>query len=521
MSWYKETNFYHIYPLGMLGCPKENDYTLTEHRLNNLLPWIEHLKDMGINGLYIGPLFESGSHGYDTTDYRKLDSRLGDNDDLRNFVSICHKNGIKVILDGVFNHTGRDFFAFKDIKENRENSKYINWYNNVNFYNNNSYDDGFSYDNWGGYDLLVKFNLKNPEVVDYLMDTVKYWIDEFDIDGLRLDTADVLDFDFMKTLRWTTSNYKEDFWLMGEVIHGEYQRWVNDEVLHSVTNYQLHKALFSGMNDHNFFEIIHTLNRQDYKYELYNFVDNHDTERIITKLNNKYHFLPVHTMLFTLPGIPSIYYGSELGIEGHKYKNGSDDEIRPYINIDDYKNCLNENDYCKIVSLLANFRKDNNVLNYGSFDVLELQTEYLSYKRELDGNSIYVFVSNSDNNHDFYIESNDSYIGLISKEAYTSDNGTIKVSLNGNSSEILYKEGTDFNLIDVNITEIKEEPKKEEIKKEFTVASKPYEEMSIEELQDAILDKMAHNGPINDQMYKSVRENVYKDSLLNWVKSFR
>ena len=173
MAWYDEAVFYHIYPLGLLGCPHENDHSEPVHRLKELDPWITHIADMGFNGIYIGPLFESVGHGYETTDYMKLDSRLGTNADLTDFVKKCHKKGIRVILDGVFNHTGRDFFAFRDIKEKRENSKYLGWYSGVNLGGNNSYNDGFSYDNWGGYDLLVRLNQQNPEVQGYIADVIR------------------------------------------------------------------------------------------------------------------------------------------------------------------------------------------------------------------------------------------------------------------------------------------------------------------------------------------------------------
>ena len=198
MAWYDEAVFYHIYPLGLTGAPKQNSYGAPEHRLNTLLPWISHIKSIGCNALYIGPLFESVGHGYETTDYKKLDSRLGTNEDLTAFVAECHKQGIRVIFDGVFNHTGRDFFAFRDILQNRENSPYKDWYCNVNFYGNNSYNDGFSYENWGGYDLLAKLNQHNPAVRDYICDVIRFWVKEFDIDGIRLDAADVMDFNYMK-----------------------------------------------------------------------------------------------------------------------------------------------------------------------------------------------------------------------------------------------------------------------------------------------------------------------------------
>ena len=147
MAWYDEAVFYHIYPLGLTGSPKENPYGEPVSRLNTLIPWISHMKEIGCNALYIGPLFESVGHGYETTDYKKLDSRLGTNEDLAAFVEECHRQGVRVILDGVFNHTGRDFFAFTDIKRNREQSAYKDWYCNVNFYGNNEYNDGFSYEN--------------------------------------------------------------------------------------------------------------------------------------------------------------------------------------------------------------------------------------------------------------------------------------------------------------------------------------------------------------------------------------
>lgn len=261
MAWYDEAVFYHIYPLGLTGAPMENPYGTPEHRLNTLIPWISHIKETGFNAIYIGPLFESVGHGYETTDYKKLDSRLGTNEDLTQFVAECHSQGIRVILDGVFNHTGRDFFAFQDIKKNRESSPYRDWYCNVNFWGNNEYNDGFSYENWGGYNLLVKLNQHNPAVRDYICDVIRFWVSEFNIDGIRLDAADVLDFEYMKALRHVANEVKPDFWLMGEVIHGDYTRWVNEGTLHSVTNYNLHKALYSGHNDHNYFEIAHTVKR--------------------------------------------------------------------------------------------------------------------------------------------------------------------------------------------------------------------------------------------------------------------
>lgn len=561
MSWYNEAIFYHIYPLGLTGAPKENDYGTPVSRLTTLIPWISHIKEIGCTALYIGPLFESVGHGYETTDYKKLDSRLGTNEDLKKFVAVCHENQIKVIFDGVFNHTGRDFFAFKDIQKNREHSKYLNWYCNVNFYGNNEYNDGFSYDNWGGYNLLVKLNQRNPEVQNYICDVIRFWVSEFDVDGIRLDAADVLDFDFMRALRRTAEEVKEDFWLMGEVIHGDYSRWVNGDTLHSVTNYALHKALYSGHNDHNYFEIAHTV-----KYllnmgnlDLYNFVDNHDVERIYTKLSNKAHMAPVHILLYTLPGIPSIYYGSEFGIDGKKEKF-SDDSLRPALDLENYKNAVKENPYTALIAALGKVRQQTPALSYGGYSELQLTNRQFAFARELDGTKVIVTVNNDDNEAHMTLSIGNSgeYIGALSGKKVFVENGQLSVSVPANGGEIWVPAGMAEKLPErielpkeekveekpAEAVEVKtepvvaEEPKKEEThtepaakskvensepekKEPVSVENKAPEEMTVEELQIAILGKMAKNGPVTEEMKKTVAENIWHDSLVNWLKSFR
>ncbi|MBQ4345949.1 MAG: alpha-amylase [Oscillospiraceae bacterium] len=438
MAWYDEAIFYHIYPLGMTGAPKQNPYGEPVSRLNTLLPWIDHLEAMGFNALYIGPLFESVGHGYETTDYKKLDSRLGTNQDLTDFVAACHQHGINVILDGVFNHTGRDFFAFKDIQTHRESSQYKDWYCNVNFWGNNEYNDGFSYENWGGYNLLAKLNQHNPAVREYICDVIRFWVREFDIDGIRLDAADVLDFSYMQALRQVANEVKPDFWLMGEVIHGDYSRWVNEGTLHSVTNYQLHKALYSGHNDHNYFEIAHTIKHLGNLcggangLKLYNFVDNHDVERIYTKLNQKQHFVPVHILMYTLPGVPSVYYGSEFGIEGRK-ERGSDDSLRPAIDVAKYMADASHHPCAKLIAALNQIRKQTPALSYGEYKELLLTNRQFAFSR---GNVI-VTVNNDDNEAVVNVPAaGNGYIGALSGEKCSAANGRLTVRLQGNSGEI-------------------------------------------------------------------------------------
>ena len=437
MAWYDEAVFYHIYPLGLTGAPRLNDYSEPVHRLNTLLPWIGHLKKLGFTALYIGPLFQSVGHGYETTDYRMLDSRLGTNEDLKNFIAACHEAGLRVIFDGVFNHTGRDFFAFRDIQANRERSAYLGWYCNVNFWGNNEYNDGFSYDNWGGFNLLVKLNQRNPAVRDYICGVIRFWVNEFDVDGIRLDAADVLDFEFMKALRRTADEVKPDFWLMGEVIHGDYSRWANEHTLHSVTNYALHKALYSGHNDHNYFEIAHTVQRTNglvpQHIKLYNFVDNHDVERIHTKLMNKAHYLPVHILLYTLPGIPSVYYGSEFGIDGRK-EHGSDDSLRPYIDLNAHLGDYEHNPCTALIAALGRIHaKYSQDLVWGDYRQLALTTQQYAFAR----GRLIIAVNNSDGEAWINVEAQASaYVGLLSGKRIESGGGRLNFCLPGSSGDI-------------------------------------------------------------------------------------
>ena len=549
MAWYDEAVFYHIYPLGLSGAPKQNDYGEPVRRLSTLLPWIGHIKKLGFTGLYIGPLFQSVGHGYETTDYRLLDSRLGTNADLKDFVFACHEAGIKVIFDGVFNHTGRDFFAFKDIQKNRENSAYRDWYCNVNFWGNNEYNDGFTYDNWGGYNLLAKLNQRNPAVRDYICDVIRFWVSEFDVDGIRLDAADVLDFEFMKALRRTADEVKSDFWLMGEVIHGDYSRWANENTLHSVTNYALHKALYSAHNDHNYFEIAHTVKRTldmiPGSIRLYNFVDNHDVERISTKLMNKAHYLPVHILLYTLPGIPSVYYGSEFGIEGRKERY-SDDSLRPFIDLGEHSGDYENNPCTRLIAALGRIRGQwKQDLVCGDYRQLCLTNQQYAFAR----GRLITAVNNSDGEAWINVEagSDTTYVGLLSGRRLVSSSGRLNFSLPGCSGDIFApEEGADPAVPCTDEPSAEEKPSAEEEPfvfegitsaappaeageekteelpqpEQVEIPDKPYDLMTVEELQAVILSKMAKNGPVTDQMRRDVTGNIWHNSLVNWANSF-
>lgn len=447
-KWYDEAIFYHIYPLGLTGAPKENKEDKIEHRFEEIDKWIPHMKELNITATYIGPLFESTTHGYDTKDYKEVDRRLGDNDDFKRFVKLCHESGIKVVVDGVFNHTGREFFAFLDVKEKRESSQYRYWYRDLNFGGNTGYNDGFSYAAWRGCYELVNLNLDNREVRDYILEVIKYWIEEFDVDGIRLDCADCLPFDFMKEMRAFTAGLKEDFWLMGEVIHGDYGKWANNETLHSVTDYELHKGLYSGHNDHNYFEIAHTVRRLFDENGgickdsvLYSFADNHDVDRLASKLNNKEHLYNIYTLIYTLPGIPSIYYGSEWGIEGKK-EGSSDDPLRPCIDIADKLVTENNLELTKYLCELGKIKLENNEYLTGRYKELVLTNRQFAFARYTQDGAVITVLNCDDNaanvklNLNFGIKAS-AAVNLFTDEEAEINNNELEVKLEPNRGVLL------------------------------------------------------------------------------------
>ena len=396
-----EKVFYHIYPLGFCGAPEVNDAgSEPVERLNKITGWIPHMKSLGINALYLGPVFESVKHGYDTVNYYEVDGRLGRNDTLKHLVEQLHRSGIELVIDGVFNHVGRNFFAFRDLMYFGGNSRYRDWFDGVDFGRTSPYNDQFTYNTWAGHYDLVKLNLKNYEVRDYLMNAAKYWIEEFDIDGIRLDAADSLDFDFMRTLSEVTKSIKADFWLVGEVVHGNYGRWITEAGIDSTTNYECYKGLYSSHNDKNYFEIAHSLKRQFasggiYKnMPLYNFADNHDVDRVASSIKNKKHLYPLYTLLFTMPGVPSVYYGSEWGIEGRR-TGGSDKALRPELDVNEM-NSTGTVDLAKHISMLSHLRRSSGAINSGGYEELFVRAEQFGFMRENKGEKVAVLINSSD-----------------------------------------------------------------------------------------------------------------------------
>lgn len=393
--WAYEGIFYQIYPIGFCGAPTANDGK-TVSRILKLKDWSSYLESLGISSILLNPIFESDNHGYDTRDYKKIDCRLGTNEDFAEVCKDLHAHNVKIVLDGVFNHVGRGFWAFKDVQEKKWDSPYKDWFC-INFDGNSCYNDGFWYEGWEGHFELVKLNLANSAVVDYLLECVKGWIDEFDIDGLRLDVAYCLDRNFMKRLRSFCQELKPDFALIGEVLFGDYNQIVNDEMLHSCTNYECYKGIYSSFNSMNMFEIAHSLNRQ-YGPEqwciyrgkhLMSFVDNHDVTRIASILTNKNHLPLTYGLLLGMLGVPCIYYGSEWGEEGVKAPN-NDYALRP---------CFEEpkpNELTEEIKKMIHVRTGSNALCHGSYRNVVLTNHQLIFERRTDDERMLVAINASD-----------------------------------------------------------------------------------------------------------------------------
>ena len=389
--WAEESVLYQIYPLGMCGAPFENDGAL-EHRILRVLDWIPHLQKLGVTAVLFNPLFESDTHGYNTRDYRRIDTRLGTNEDFKKVCEALHEAGMKIYLDGVFNHAGRGFGPFQDVLQKRWDSAYKDWFY-LNLDGNDAYNDGLWYEGWEGNYDLVKLNLDNEAVRSYLLESVGMWIDEFGIDGLRLDVAYMLNRNFLKALRWYVDQKKPEFYMIGEILGGDYKQIVNPEMCNSATNYECCKGLWSSFNSMNLFEINHSLIRQFgsdpwclYRgMHLMSFVDNHDISRVASTLTNPSHLPLIYALLFGMPGIPCVYYGSEWGIKGRKEEG--DPCLRPGLEKPEW------NELTEWISELAAAKKNSEALCYGDFRSALLTNRQCIFERKSEHERVLVAIN--------------------------------------------------------------------------------------------------------------------------------
>ncbi len=390
--WFDEAVVYQIYPLGLCGAPREND-GVTQPRIRRILDWVEHIRALGADTVLFNPVFQSDCHGYDTRDYTQVDCRLGTNEDFKAVCGALHAAGLRVMLDGVFHHVGRGFWAFQDVQRRKWESPYKDWFH-INFDGDSNYGDGFWYEGWEGHMELVKLNLQNPEVVRHQFEAIRGWVEEFGIDGLRLDVVYCLPEDYLRQLRAFTSGLKPEFVLMGEALGGDYNRWMGEGLCDSITNYECYKGIYSALNTQNLFEIGHSLQRQfgPEPWALYqgkpllSFLDNHDVTRIASMLENKEHLPLAYGLLFGMPGVPAVYYGSEWGMEGRK-EPGSDDSLRPAVEHPEH------NALTSWISKLAAARTGSRALCRGDYRNLLLTNRQIIFQRAVEGERVLVAVN--------------------------------------------------------------------------------------------------------------------------------
>jgi glycosidase len=311
--------WWQIYPLGFVGAfPADPAPSAEEHRLGRIDEWLDHAVELGASGLALGPVFASRTHGYDTTDHYRIDQRLGDDADFDNLVAEAHRRGLRILLDGVFNHVGVDFHRYQEALAGGDGSWFLK--------------RGKGFATFEGHDGLITLNHGNAEVVEYVADVMSHWLRR-GADGWRLDAAYAVPERFWAQVLPLVRGEFPDAWFVGEVIHGDYSAIVAESTFDSVTQYELWKAIWSSLNDVNFHELDHALSRHDEFLDTFvpmTFVGNHDVTRIASKISDPRHLEHALVVLFTVGGVPSIYAGDEWAYRGIKEERfGGDDAVRP------------------------------------------------------------------------------------------------------------------------------------------------------------------------------------------------
>jgi cyclomaltodextrinase len=330
-GWTDHVIWWHVYPLGFVDAEKSALPPGSEPvpRLRAFTSWLDYLVELGCNGLALGPVFRSATHGYDTVDHFAVDPRLGTDDDLRLLIEECHSRGVRVLLDGVFNHVGRDHPYFQDVLTHGRSSAYASWFRI-------DWDapgpDGFGYQTFEGHANLVALNHTEPAVVEYVASVLRHWL-RVGADGWRLDAAYAVAPDFWRSTVGQVRPAHPDAWFVGEMIHGDYAGYLAASGLDSVTQYELWKATWSALADRNLFELAWALKRHAEfaaGFLPQTFLGNHDVTRLADQIGDERHIGHAIAVLATLPGVPSVYAGDEQAFRGQKeHRAGGDDAVRP------------------------------------------------------------------------------------------------------------------------------------------------------------------------------------------------
>lgn len=322
-DWVQHAIWWQVYPLGFVGAfPEETPPAPSEHRLRRLVGWLDHSIDVGASGIALGPIFASRTHGYDTTDHYRIDPRLGEDADFDHLVDEAHRRGLRVLLDGVFNHVSTDFPRYREVLDTGPDHPAGQWFQ----------QRGKGFQTFEGHDDLIALNHANPEVVAYTAEVMTHWLQR-GADGWRLDAAYAVPDQFWADVLPGVRDTCPDAWFVGEVIHGDYTARVRDATFDSVTQYELWKAIWSSLNDGNLHELDWALQRHNEFLESFvplTFVGNHDVTRIASRLDNPAHLAHALVILLTTGGSPSVYAGDEFAYRGVKEERfGGDDVVRP------------------------------------------------------------------------------------------------------------------------------------------------------------------------------------------------
>lgn len=320
-GWVEHAIWWHVYPLGFVGAfPAEDPPQAGDHRLGRVVEWFDHAITLGASGIALGPIFDSRTHGYDTTDYFRIDPRLGDDGDFDHLVSEARTRGLRVLLDGVFNHVGTEFARYRAATDGDEEAQ--GWFRGR----------PGRFRTFEGHGDLIALNHDNPAVIDYVVDVMTHWLGR-GADGWRLDAAYSMPERFWAAVLPRVREKYPGAWFVGEVIHGDYATVVSDTGFDSVTQYELWKAIWSGLNDGNFHELDWALKRHNDFLDAFSpltFIGNHDVTRIASQLENSAHVAHALVILMTTGGVPSVYAGDEFGFRGVKEERfGGDDAVRP------------------------------------------------------------------------------------------------------------------------------------------------------------------------------------------------
>ena len=376
-GWVEHAIWWQVYPLGFVGAyPSSEPPRPDEHRLRRLVDWFDHAIALGASGIALGPVFASRTHGYDTTDHYRIDPRLGDDADFDHLVAEARRRGLRVLLDGVFNHVGVDFARYRQAPSG--------WFGGGTF---------------EGHSELITLNHDNPEVIDYTVDVMAHWLGR-GADGWRLDAAYIVPQQFWAATLPRVRERHPDAWFVGELIHGDYAAVVEAATFDSATQYELWKAIWSGLNDGNFFELDWALQRHDEFLDSFapmTFVGNHDVTRIASRLERPEHVAHALVILLTVGGVPSVYAGDELGFRGVKEERyGGDDAVRPEFGSPPLELDAFGSQMWALHQFLIGLRRRHPWLHRASTSAVRLQNRHYVYETRSGDNALLVALNIDD-----------------------------------------------------------------------------------------------------------------------------